>query len=168
MTQHITTKTASTNSPSPTATANKNPASAELAEELDAHRKRQQAKFPDLTLTDMYNILEKLRAADRPSNAGILPASPLSPQSSALSPPSSIHSAADSPHKDKLIHDHGLISILKQLHDELDTAVFNAYNWPQNLTDEQLLQNLVSLNHQRAAEEKQGKIKYLRPDFQKK
>jgi hypothetical protein len=34
----------------------------ELAERLDAHRKRQQAQHPELTLTGMYNVLEKLRA----------------------------------------------------------------------------------------------------------
>jgi hypothetical protein len=115
----------------------------DIAEELDAHRKRQQAKYPDLTLTDMYNVLEKLRAID----AGKLSVADISP-------------------KDKKIHDHGLIAILKQLHDDLDAAVFDAYGWPAALTDEQLLEKLVSLNHQRAAEEKRGKIRYLRPDFQ--
>jgi hypothetical protein len=34
----------------------------ELAEALDAHRKGRQAQHPGLTLTDMYNVLEKLRA----------------------------------------------------------------------------------------------------------
>ncbi|RYF85523.1 MAG: class I SAM-dependent DNA methyltransferase, partial [Chitinophagaceae bacterium] len=33
-----------------------------LAEQLDAHRKKQQAQHPTLTITDMYNVLEKLRA----------------------------------------------------------------------------------------------------------
>ena len=32
-----------------------------LGESLDAHRKRQQALHPGLTITDMYNVLEKLR-----------------------------------------------------------------------------------------------------------
>jgi hypothetical protein len=89
------------------------------------------------------NILEKLCAPDRDGN---LP-----------------HNSSP---KDKQIHAHGLISILKQLHDDLDAAVFDAYGWPQSLTDDQLLEKLVALNHQRAAEEKQGIIKYLRPDFQ--
>jgi hypothetical protein len=34
-----------------------------LGEELDAHRKRVQAQHPGLSLTAMYNVLEKLRAA---------------------------------------------------------------------------------------------------------
>ncbi|MFO1493669.1 MAG: hypothetical protein U1F26_03305 [Lysobacterales bacterium] len=33
-----------------------------LAEQLDAHRKRQQAAHAELTLTGMYNVLEKLKA----------------------------------------------------------------------------------------------------------
>ena len=105
--------------------------------------KRQQAKFPDLTLTDMYNVLEKLRDTD----AGKISAAAFSP-------------------KDKKIHDRGLVSILRQLHDDLDAAVFDAYNWPIDSTDDQLLEKLVALNHQRAEEESRGIIKYLRPDFQ--
>src|SRR5205814_1950676 len=68
--------------------------------------------------------------------------------------------------KEKLIHDQALISVLKQIHDDLDAAVFDAYGWPANLTDDQLLERLVALNHQRHAEEQQGHIRYLRPDFQ--
>jgi hypothetical protein len=39
----------------------------QLAEQLDAHRKHRQAQHPGLTLTGMYNVLDKLRsqAADR-------------------------------------------------------------------------------------------------------
>jgi hypothetical protein len=33
-----------------------------LAEQIDAHRKRQQARHPALTLTDIYNVLARLRA----------------------------------------------------------------------------------------------------------
>jgi hypothetical protein len=57
---------------------------------------------------------------------------------------------------------------LTPLHDDLDAAVFDAFGWPATLSDEELRQNLVTLNHQRAAEESRGLIKYLRPDFQKK
>ncbi|MCB1954002.1 MAG: class I SAM-dependent DNA methyltransferase, partial [Rhodocyclaceae bacterium] len=34
----------------------------QLAADLDAHRKRQQAQHPKLTMTDMYNVLEKIKA----------------------------------------------------------------------------------------------------------
>jgi len=71
----------------------------DLGERLDAHRKRQQELYPDLTLTGIYNVLEKLRA-------GV---------------------ALDA--KDKAVHDNGLVSVLRQIHDELDAAVFEAYGW---------------------------------------
>ncbi len=109
---------------------------ARLGNELDAHRKRQQASHPDLTITGMYNVLEKLRSGET-LNA-----------------------------KDKLIHEHGLVSVLKQLHDDLDAAVFDAYGWPHDLTDEQILERLVSLNAERAAEEKRGLIRWLRSEYQ--
>lgn len=107
-----------------------------LAEELDAHRKRQQGAHPDLTITDMYNVLERLRSGE------MLTA------------------------KEKVIHEHGLVSVLKKLHDDLDAAVFDAYGWPHDLTDEQILERLVALNAERAAEERRGLVRWLRPEFQ--
>ncbi len=46
-----------------------------VAEELDAHRKARQSEHPRLTLTQMYNVLEKLRAAPRAGSdpAGLTP-----------------------------------------------------------------------------------------------
>jgi hypothetical protein len=110
-----------------------------LAEELDAHRKRVQSEHPTLTLTGIYNVLEALRQG----NGG----RPLTP-------------------KERIIHDHGLVSILRQLHDDLDAAVAVAYGWPSNLTDEEILTRLVALNAERSAEEAQGIIRYLRPEYQ--
>lgn len=107
-----------------------------LGEELDAHRKRQQAKHPTLTITGMYNVLEKLRA-DEPLTA-----------------------------REKVIHEQGLVSLLKELHDRLDVAVFDAYGWPADLSDEQIIERLVALNAERAAEEKRGLVRWLRPEFQ--
>jgi hypothetical protein len=108
----------------------------ELGEALDAHRKRQQSQHPNLTLTNLYNILEKVRAEEA-LNA-----------------------------KEKEIHEQGLVSILKQLHDDLDAAVFDAYGWNVDLSDEEILQKLVDLNAERAAEEAQGQIRWLRPEYQ--
>src|ERR1019366_1993387 len=68
--------------------------------------------------------------------------------------------------EDHLIYDAGLIGILRDLHDELDAAVFAAYGWPGNLTDEEILGNVVSLNAQRSAEERSGVIRWLRPGYQ--
>jgi type I restriction-modification system DNA methylase subunit len=107
-----------------------------LGEALDKHRKDRQALHPDLTITGMYNVLEKLRAGE----------------------------ALDA--KEKIIHEHGLVSVLKQIHDELDLAVAAAYGWPADLSEDEILTRLVALNHERAAEEKRGLIRWLRPDFQ--
>ncbi len=106
------------------------------AEELDAHRKRRQAEHPKLTLTDMYNVLEKLRAGE-----------PLA--------------AAE-----RITHEQGLVAVLRQLHDDLDAAVFDAYGWPATLADEEILARLVSLNAERAAEEARGLVRWLRPEYQ--
>ncbi len=65
-----------------------------------------------------------------------------------------------------MIHEQGLVSVLKQIHDDLDAAVFEAYGWPVSLTDEEILERLVALNAERAAEEQRGLIRWLRPEFQ--
>ena len=108
----------------------------DLGEALDAHRKSQQALHPDLTLTNMYNVLAKLRSGE------------------ALTA------------KEKVTHEHGLCSVLKQIHDDLDAAVFDAYGWPASLTDEEILERLVALNRERAEEERRGLVRWLRPEFQ--
>ena len=108
----------------------------ELGEQLDAHRKARQAAHPALTMTGMYNVLEKLQSCE-----------PLTA-------------------KEKTFHEQGLVSVLKQLHDDLDAAVFEAYGWPIDLSDEEILERLVSLNSERAAEEARGKVRWLRPEFQ--
>lgn len=58
------------------------------------------------------------------------------------------------------------IPTLRRLHDKIDAAVFAAYGWPRDLTDDQILERLVALNAERTAEERAGLVRYLRPDFQ--
>jgi hypothetical protein len=69
--------------------------------------------------------------------------------------------------KEKTIHEQGLVSVLRQLHDDLDVAVADAYGWPANLSDEEILERLVTLNAERAREEAQGLVRWLRPEYQK-
>jgi len=45
----------------------------------------------------------------------------------------------------------GKCAWLENAHRALDEAVFAAYGWPSNLTTQQVLANLLALNHQRAA-----------------
>ncbi|MEO6244604.1 MAG: class I SAM-dependent DNA methyltransferase, partial [Opitutaceae bacterium] len=101
----------------------------------------------------LYNVLEKVR---RPV-AGV--ADPGRPGSTS---PATILTA-----KEKLLHDQALVATLRQLHDELDAAVADAYGWPWPLRDEEILARVVALNAARAAEEAKGQIRWLRPDFQK-
>ena len=122
--------------PFPDATPAQRTRIATLAESLDAHRKRQQAAHPGLTLTGMYNVLAALR------------------EGRALTD------------KERTIHDQGLVGILRQLHDDLDAAVAEAYGWPVDLPEDEVLTRLVALNRTRAEEEVQGHIRWLRPDLQ--
>lgn len=105
-------------------------------EELDALRKRVLAEHPDLTLTGLYNVLEKLKAG------------------AALSD------------KDEDVKDRGLVLILKELHETIDRLTAEAYRWPEDLSDEQILEKLVALNAERAREEAEGHVRWLRPDYQ--
>jgi hypothetical protein len=68
--------------------------------------------------------------------------------------------------EEEQIKQKGLVLILKELHEKLDSAVFEAYGWPESLTDEQILEKLVALNHERAEEEKRGLVRWLRPEYQ--
>jgi len=122
--------------PFPVATPAQQARIGNLAEQLDAHRKRVLAEHAELTLTGLYNVLEKLRHGE-----------PLST-------------------KDKLIHERGLVAVLQSLHDELDAAVLDAYGWNDRPDDATLLERLVALNAERHAEEAQGTIRWLRPAFQ--
>jgi hypothetical protein len=131
-----------------------------VAEQIDVHRKRQQALHSNLTMTGMYNVLEKLRSG------------------AALS------------EKEKATNEQGLVSVLRDMHDDLDRAVFEAYGWTdlagkllgrpgattplidklaeQTEAEKELLSRLVALNAERVAEEKKGTIRWLRPEFQVK
>ena len=44
-----------------------------------------------------------------------------------------------------------LVAWLDTAHRKLDEAVFNAYGWPPNLTDDEVLARLLALNQERAA-----------------
>ncbi|WP_298335606.1 DNA methyltransferase [uncultured Erythrobacter sp.] len=112
----------------------------EEAEALDALRKKVLAEHEDLTLTKLYNVLEALRA-----NGG---------KGRALTD------------DERDIHDRGLVTLIQQHHDTIDRQVAEAYDWPADLSDEDILTRLVALNKKRAGEEAKGLIRWLRPDYQ--
>ena len=106
------------------------------AEALDGLRKKVLAAHVDLTLTGLYNVLEALKAGRALTD------------------------------KERDIHDRGLVTLIRQHHDAIDSAVAEAYGWPVDLSDEDILTRLVALNKSRAAEEAKGMIRSLRPEFQ--
>lgn len=135
-----------------------------LGERIDAFRKARLEEYDFLTMTSIYNVLERLRELDNKCDV----------------PPLT--------DKERDIHEAGLVSVLAGIHDDIDRAVFEAYGWEdlipklvgkpgattpsphktpeQEEAEEELLSRLVALNHERAAEEKQGKVRWLRPDYQ--
>ena len=108
----------------------------EIAERLDAHRKRQQQLHPWLTLTEMYNVLEKLRAGEEFTK------------------------------EDHNVYDAALVGLLREMHQELDHAVFSAYGWSAQLSPAEILEHVVALNVARRTEEASGYIRWLRPEYQ--
>lgn len=110
-----------------------------IAEEIDSLRKRVLSEHPELTLTEVYNVLDDLRRGMAPTSLN-----------------------AERRH----ILDAGLVLVLKELHDKLDTAVATAYGWPADLAEDDILARVVDLNRVRAKEEAEGVVRWLRPEYQ--
>ena len=125
----------------PDATPEQRARIAELAEELDATRKAALAETDKLTMTELYNLREKLR------------------------------SGTPMDEKEQRRATKARAAIVNRLHEQLDQAVADAYGWGEEwragtLGPSEIVARLVALNHERAAEEKAGKIRWLRPDYQ--
>jgi hypothetical protein len=122
--------------PFPEATATSKAKIAALAEELDATRKLVLAENPDLTLTTLYNMREAIE-----KNASLSS-------------------------KESDLCNRGRVHILKDLHEQIDQTVMQAYRWSETLTDSQIIERLVDLNRERVSEERRGLIRWLRADYQ--
>jgi len=107
-----------------------------LADELDGLRKSRLAAHPHLTLTILYNVLAAIRAGQPLSDA------------------------------DQDMLQAGQVELLRHLHDRLDVAVAAAYGWPADLSALAIVEHVVALNGERAAEEAAGHVRWLRPAFQ--
>ncbi|MBP9896931.1 MAG: class I SAM-dependent DNA methyltransferase [Gemmatimonadales bacterium] len=107
-----------------------------LAEKLDQHRKDAIARDERVTMTGMYNVVEKLRSGE------------------ALTP------------KERAIHEVAACSILRDMHDALDALVAEGYGWPWPMEKEEILERLVALHDERVGEEQRGVIRWLRPEYQ--
>ncbi len=107
-----------------------------VAARIDAHRKAALVRDGRITTTKMYNVIEKLRSGETLTAA------------------------------ERTIHELAACGILRDLHDELDKLVAEAYGWPWPMEREEILERLVALHDERVAEEKRGLIRWLRPDYQ--
>jgi hypothetical protein len=107
-----------------------------LAERLDQHRRDAIARDESVTMTGMYNVVEKLRSGE------------------ALTP------------KERKVHEIAACGVLRDMHDELDTLVAAAYGWPWPMEREEILERLVALHGERVEEEKKGHVRWLRPEYQ--
>jgi hypothetical protein len=97
---------------------------------------RKAAQLRGATITGMYNLLEMLRSGESFTA------------------------------REREQHEVAQTEILRQLHDELDAAVADAYGWPVDLPEADILLNLVALNKERAVEEARGVVRWLRPAYQ--
>ena len=135
-----------------------------LGDRLDSFRKERLAEHDFLTMTSLYNVLERVRELENECDVA-----PLS-------------------ETERDIHEAGLVSVLKEIHDDIDRAVFEAYGWAdlipelvgkpgatmpspyktqeQEQAEEELLSRLVALNRERAEEEQRGTVRWLRPGYQ--
>lgn len=107
-----------------------------LGAHVDSHRKSALARDERITMTGMYNVVEKLRTGEPLTN------------------------------KERETHELAACGVLKDLHDELDALVAEAYGWPWPTKREEILERLVLLHGERLEEEKHGVIRWLRPDYQ--
>ncbi len=109
---------------------------AEIASKIDEHRVDALARDERVTMTGIYNVVDSLRSG------------------ATLSP------------KERSIHELAACGVLRDLHDELDALVAQAYGWPWPMEKEEMLERLVALHDERVAEEKAGKVRWLRPEYQ--
>lgn len=127
--------------PFPDPTPGQRVAIADLAEELDATRKTAIAETDKLTMTELYNLRAKLRSG----------------------------AAMDDSEQRRATK--ARAAIIDRLHEQLDQAVADAYSWGAEwrrapLPPSEIVARLVKLNHERAAEEAAGQVRWLRPDYQ--
>ena len=134
----------------------------ELGERLEAHRRERLEALPDLTMTGLYNMLERRREAF--AGGEVL---------------------GD---EERAAQNRARVPILAELHDTIDAAVLAAYGWDdladgligrpggtvpsahkgeaQEAAEDAALGRLVELNRERAAEEARGHVRWLRPAYQ--
>lgn len=109
---------------------------ATVAEGLDDLRSRVLGQNEDLSMTGLYNVMQKILAGVALTD------------------------------NDRTIRQAGCVDLLLHFNQRLDALVLKAYGWPSDLGDEAVISLLAALNQSRSAEEDAGQIRYVRPDYQ--
>jgi hypothetical protein len=109
---------------------------AATAEWIDSHRKAALARSEKVGMTVMYNVVDKLRGGAELSKA------------------------------EREVHEVAACGSLRDLHDDLDRLVAEAYGWPWPEPPMQILDRLVTLHDRIVEEERSGTVRWLRPDYQ--
>lgn len=109
----------------------------DLAERLDAYRKDAVARSAAITMTGIYNVLDKLCTGAM-----------LTPQ-------------------ERKIYELGAIGVIRDIHEELDQLVAEAYGWEWPMARDEMLERLVALHDERVVAESQGNVRWLRPEYQR-
>nr|WP_314434427.1 DNA methyltransferase [uncultured Brevundimonas sp.] len=123
--------------PFPLASSLKRHEIASTAEQMEDLLTHVLACSPTLTMTALYNVLEKMAAG------------------------------AVLDETEQAVRLTGCADALLNLRERLDQLVTEAYGWPSDLTDAALVEHLVALNQLRAAEEGAGQVEFLRPAYQR-
>lgn len=109
---------------------------ADCAERLDRHRKDALARSEKVGMTVMYNVVDRLRAGAALSKL------------------------------EQEVHRLAACGTLRDLHDELDALVAEAYGWSWPEPPALILERLVALHARRLEEEAVGTVRWLRPAYQ--
>jgi hypothetical protein len=108
----------------------------DLAEKLDDHRSDAVRSHEEVRMTRIYNAIEKLREDEELTV------------------------------RERRVHKLAACGVIKDMHDELDELVAQAYGWKWPLAPIEILERLVALHETRLAEEADGNIRWLRPGYQ--
>ena len=101
------------------------------------HRDAALSRGAKVGVTLMYNVVDKLRAGAELSKT------------------------------EREIHQVAACATLRDLHDELDRLVAEAYGWSWPEPTATILDRLVELHDRRLEEERAGDVRWLRPDYQR-
>lgn len=109
---------------------------ATAAERMDEHRAHVLARNPAMGMTTLYNVLAKVAVG------------------AALS------------EEEQAVRHQGCVDVLLDYVRRIDQLVLQAYGWPTDLDDDAIVARLTELNQARADEEREGHVRFLRPDYQ--